>query len=284
MIYKSHFRFNKQERSGIFFLLLILVGFQIGYFYLKSKPFSGPTHFALNEVEQGQLDSLRAQLIVEEEKIFPFNPNYILDYKGYTLGMSPEELDRLHTYREQGKFVNSVEEFQQITHISDSLLELISPSFKFPQWKNSQASSQKKSAPNKTTVIIKDLNKATAEELESVYGIGATLSKRIIKFRDRLGGFLVNEQLYDVYGLQPEVVEKTLRNFQVKMVPNVNKINLNKADVSQLSQLIYIPKSLAYTIIEYRNLKGAFTSFQELGNVDGFPAEKLDRIALYLSL
>ncbi|GLU42396.1 ComEA family DNA-binding protein [Allomuricauda sp. NBRC 101325] len=284
MINKSHFRFKKQERSGIFFLLLILICFQVGYYYLKDKPFSGQSHFALNEVEQAQLDSLRQQLVLEDEKITSFNPNYISDYKGYTLGMLPEELDRLHAYREQGKFVNSTEEFQQVTQISDSLLEIISPSFKFPTWIHTKQPSMRKSIPPKTSVNIKDLNKATAEELETIYGIGATLSKRIIKFRDRLGGFLVNEQLYDVYGLQPEVVENTLRKFQVKETQSVNKINVNKADVAQLSELIYIPNPLAIRIVAYRNANGPFTSFKDLGNVDGFPTEKLDRIALYLSL
>ncbi|WP_375323831.1 ComEA family DNA-binding protein [Flagellimonas sp. GZD32] len=284
MKFKSHFRFNKQERSGIFFLLLILVSFQAGYFYLKAKPFFGPTHFVLNEVEQAQLDSLRAQLAINEVKVFTFNPNFISDYKGYTLGMSPEELDRLHTYREQGKFINSTEEFQQVTQISDSLLRAISPLFKFPTWVDYRQSSKNKRTTTKKSVVVKDLNKVTAEELESVYGIGATLSKRIIKFRDRLGGFLVDEQLYDVYGLPPEVVQNTLRKFHVIEVPSVPKINLNQADVSQLSALIYIPKSLAYTIVDYRNANGPFTSIQDLSKVDGFPTEKLDRIALYLSL
>jgi len=128
------------------------------------------------------------------------------------------------------------------------------------------------------------LNTASAEDLKSIYGIGETLSNRIVKFRDRLGGFLVNEQLYDVYGLKPEVVEKTLLEFQVLDVPSINKININKASAAELSQLIYINKSLAFDIVVYRDTKGAYQSFKELSNIDKFPTEKLDRIALYLSL
>ncbi len=137
---------------------------------------------------------------------------------------------------------------------------------------------------SKTEVKIKDLNTATVEDLKSVCGIGATLSERIIKFRDRLGGFLVNEQLCDVYGLKPEVVNRALLQFQVTGVPSVNKININKAGMEELSQVLYINRSLASEIVRYRNINGAFRSFQELGHVDKFPTEKLDRIALYLSL
>lgn len=125
---------------------------------------------------------------------------------------------------------------------------------------------------------------ATAEELETIYGIGATLSQRIVKFRDRLGGFLVNEQLYDVYGLQPEVVEGTLRKIQVQDPHTVVKVDVNKASSEELSQLVYINKTLAFNIVAYRDKNGLFATFWDLSQVDGFPTEKLDRIALYLSL
>ena len=127
--FKSHFKFNKQERSGIFFLLLIIVLLQIAYWAVSYLPFNKTSEsLMLNSKEQYLIDSLKVQESNESEpKIFPFNPNYITDYKGYTLGMSTEEIDALHSFRKQGKFVNSAKEFQEVTHVSDSLLEKISP-------------------------------------------------------------------------------------------------------------------------------------------------------------
>ena len=281
---KSHFRFNKQERSGIFFFLLMVIVLQGVYYYVKANPSQKETSFVLNTREQDRIDSLRIYQAKASIKIYPFNPNYITDYKGYTLGLSSSELDRLFAYRTQGRFVNSVEEFQTVTQISDSLLNEISSYFEFPDWVGKNQSSKKKISFVKKEKGTKDLNSATAEDLMEVYGIGETLSERIVKFRDRLGGFLVNEQLYDVYGLKPEVAEKALLKFQVIKVPTLDKININKAGIEELSQLIYINKSLASNIIDYRDKNGSFASFQELSNVDAFPTEKLDRIALYLSL
>tara|TARA_R110000744_G_scaffold140107_1_gene251342 strand:+ start:698 stop:1552 length:855 start_codon:yes stop_codon:yes gene_type:complete len=281
---KSHFRFNKQERSGIFFFLLMVIVLQGVYYYVKANPSQKETSFVLNTREQDRIDSLRIYQAKASIKIYPFNPNYITDYKGYTLGLSTSELDRLFAYRAQGRFVNSVEEFQTVTQISDSLLNEISSYFEFPDWVGKNQSSKKKISFVKKEKGTKDLNSATAEDLMEVYGIGETLSERIVKFRDRLGGFLVNEQLYDVYGLKPEVAEKALLKFQVIKVPTLDKININKAGIEELSQLIYINKSLASNIIDYRDKNGSFASFQELSNVDAFPTEKLDRIALYLSL
>ncbi|WP_318309915.1 ComEA family DNA-binding protein [Flagellimonas crocea] len=281
---QSHFRFNKQERSGIFFLLLIVILLQGGYYFAKANTSRPESRFVLDASEQAKIDSLKIQQSEAASKIYPFNPNYISDYRGYSLGLSTVELDKLFGYREQGNFVNSASEFQKVTGISDSLLNALSPYFKFPDWTHKNQNPRKTESKTVEKTVVKDLNGATAEDLEAIYGIGKTLSARIIKFRDRLGGFLANEQLYDVYGLEPEVVEKTLLKFQVLKTPSVEKININKASVDELSRLVYIPKTLAYNMISYRNQNGPFETFEDLKKVDTFPSEKLDRIALYLSL
>lgn len=220
---QPHFRFNKQERSGIFFLLLITIVFQVGYYYIKANPSPRETNFVLSVHEQSKIDSLINYKSEAAVKMYPFNPNYLSDYKGYTLGLSTSQLDRLFAFREEGKFVNSAKEFQAVTQVSDSLLNQISPYFKFPDWVTKHQSIKKVASKQKIAVKLRDLNAATTEDLKSIYGIGETLSERIIKFRDRLGGFLVNEQLYDVYGLKPEVVEKALLRFQVLEVPSIQK-------------------------------------------------------------
>ena len=126
---QSHFRFNKQERSGIFFLLLIVVLLQCVYYLVKANPATLEHRFALNVVEQSKLDSLKIQQFEASQRIFPFNPNYISDYKAYTLGLSSTEWDRLSAFRKEGNFVNSAEEFQAVTQVSDSLLHQMAPYF-----------------------------------------------------------------------------------------------------------------------------------------------------------
>ena len=283
---KSHFRFNKQERSGIFFLLLVIIGLQVAFYFVKAKPLNRESQIFVNEVAQVKLDSLKSTAHEDSYVIYPFNPNYISDEKGYTLGLSTEELDRLFAFRKKGRFVNSADAFQEVTQISDSLLEAIAPYFKFPQWKEWETSSTKKNKINlpKEIFTIKDLNAASAEDLKKINGIGEILSARIIKFRDRLGGFLVNEQLYDVYGLTPEIVDKVLDQYKVLQSPTIQKIPINTATVDQLAQLVYIDYSLAKQIVQYREENGDFASLDELTYVTSFPKERIDRIKLYLAL
>ncbi len=128
-----------------------------------------------------------------------------------------------------------------------------------------------------------NLNEATANDLRKVPGIGEVLSARIIKFRNGLGGFLTNEQLYDVYGLDSSVAERTLKKFQVIQAPKVEKININTASVEELANLVYIPYHVAENIVSYREENGMFSSLNELFNVSEFPINKIERLELYLS-
>ena len=307
---KSHFRFNRQERSGIFFLLLIIVSLQVGYYFFHH--FCRDTKqdsLTVDDDMQSQIDVLKqAALQKDSIKTYPFNPNFITDYKGYAMGMSVEEIDRLHAFRKQNKFANTTEEFQKVTQVSDSLLAVISPYFKFPEWtktrnrtlvnsyqsngviRSSKYSTPKTNASNQgrndivQDIDTKDLNSATAEELQTIYGIGEKLSARIIKFRDKLGGFLIDDQLYDVYGLETEVVKRTLQKFRVLKKPDIQKINVNTASVSEMATLVYLQKWVAESIVDYRNINNGILSLDELKNIEGFPSDKIDRLALYLSL
>jgi DNA uptake protein ComE-like DNA-binding protein len=253
----------------------------------NSVPDSSETNFALDMEVQKMLDSMREKSKIEDSpKLYPFNPNFISDYKGYTLGMSNEEIDRLLLFRSEDKWVYSAKEFQQVTLISDSLLQELAPLFKFPEWTQRPNVEINESLDNLTLTReeLKDLNLATAEDLKFIQGIGDKLSARIVKFRNRLGGFMVNEQLYDVYGLEEEVVIRILKKFSVKQQPFIRKININDATTDELKQLIYFNQNLAFQIVTYRDSVGIIQSFNELKKIEEFPSDKIDRIKLYLSL
>ena len=133
-IFKSHFWYTKNQRNGILFLLIIIIFLQL---ILHFKNFDSQQLVDLSQPKitfyKKQLDSLKKKSSKKKKfKIYPFNPYYISDYKGYQLGMNVDEIDRLLTHIEQRLYVNSAKEFQTITKISDSLLQKISPFFKFP--------------------------------------------------------------------------------------------------------------------------------------------------------
>jgi DNA uptake protein ComE-like DNA-binding protein len=291
-IFKSHFWYHKSQRNGIFFLGLCILIFQgIIVFVDFSTEEIVDIETSRIVAFRKQLDSLKKVRIADRKpKIYPFNPNYITDYKGAQLGMSLEEIDRLLAFRHSRKFVNSIQEFQKVTNISDSLLKAISPYFKFPDWvvnnkKKKLLTFQSKgfySKKPKYKTKTRDINKATKEDLKTIYGIGDKLSERIIKYRSKLQGFSTENQLFEVWGLDPKTASKVMVVFKVLELPNIQKSNLNTITFRELLKNPYIDYELCKIIFNYRDEVAELQDISELKNIIGFPLDLYDRIVLYL--
>ena len=286
---KSHFVFNRSQRNGILLLILVISGFlALNYYVDFSEENVLDTHSEEIIAIQKELDSLRAiEIASRKPKIYPFNPNFITDFKGYTLGMSNEEIDRLLALRKENKWINSVEDFKKVTKVSDSLLNKISPYFKFPDWvinPKPKTNYTKKGFKEKTFEQKVDLNIATQAQLEEVNGIGKAFSKRIIDYRSKLGSFTNDIQLYEVYGLDYQVTNRVLNEFTVKTPKEIAKMNLNNISASDIATVPGISFELAKRIWEYRILNERIESFSELEKIEGLTERKLKGIQLYLEL
>lgn len=283
----SFFGYTKSQRIGFLLLLVLCFVLQLFLFYWD---FDQKIPENKSEKEwvalQQRLDVLKEKNNESTYVIQQFNPNFITDYKGYKLGMSVVEIDRLLTYRKQNKFVNSAKEFQNVTKISDSLLQKMAPNFKFPDWiKNKKSSSSyvvyEKMVAKK--VVIADINQATAPQLMSLYGVGETLSKRILAYKNTVGGnFVSMDQIKEIWGLSPEVVEEVNKHFKIINEPVIKKIAINDASLKELSQFFYFKYALAKQILIYRSMNGDFKNIEDLAKIKGFPVEKANIINLYL--
>ena len=142
-INKPHFWYNKRQRNGVFYFLLVIISFQVLIFYFDDVWKGDNNEFveqlSLLEVE---VDSLQ-QLSNSKKKIYKFNPNFITDEKGYALGMSVSEIDRLLAYRSNGFWVNDLKSFQAVTLVSDALLSELAPYFIFPEFKKNKKTIRK---------------------------------------------------------------------------------------------------------------------------------------------
>lgn len=286
---KSHFVFNKSQRNGILLLVFFITGFLVLNYYVD---FSKERLLDINSKEviaiQKELDSLRTiEIESKKPKVFPFNPNFLSDFKGYALGMSTEEIDRLLAFRKENKWINSVKDFKKVTKVSDSLLNKISPYFKFPEWiSNSKPKKNylKKGFKEKTFQQKVDLNITTQEQLEKVNGIGKVYSKKIIDYRNKLGGFSDDIQIYQLYGLDYQVIKKVLNEFTVKTPKEIVKMNFNSISASDIATIPGISFDLAKRIWEYRILNEQIESFSQLQNIEGLTKRKLQGIQLYLKI
>jgi competence ComEA-like helix-hairpin-helix protein len=283
---QSILNYSRSQRIGIILFFLIVILTQGIYYFYDFKTIRNVSADKVKWLaNQTIIDSLKLEKNNFKTAIYPFNPNFISDFKGYKLGMNVDEIDRLLAFRKQNKFVNSPAEFQEVTKISDSLLKVISPFFKFPEWvtnkKNNFKPFERKefSKPEKNVVL--DINEASKEDLMKVYGIGDKISDRILTEKQKYGAFVSMEQMNDIWGLSPEVIEKLKSSFTVKSSDKAKKITINTLSVKELSQFPFFRYQLAKDMVIYRTMNGDL-KIEDLPKIKGFPVDKIKIIALYL--
>jgi len=280
-------KFSSSERIGLLFLFALIVIIQIGYHFLPERT---STESAIEKQEwlafQLKIDSTKELKTTYQYKIYPYNPNFITDYKGYKLGMTTAQLDRLFAFRKENKYVNSAKEFQQVTKVSDSLLKKMAVYFKFPDWVNQRKEYSSKFTPfpkkEKEVIVVKDINQATAEDLIKIRGIGEAISARILKEREKLGAFATMEQMQFIWGLSPEVIDYLNQYFKVVDISGLKMININSATLKELSAFSFFNYTLSREVVIYRSMNSKIKDAEDLTKIKGFPVEKVRIIALYL--
>jgi DNA uptake protein ComE-like DNA-binding protein len=292
--FRFFFRFTKDQQKGIMALFILIVLFQIGYFIVSSVDFTSEKEKTAQEKEwlahQQEINALKAKSGIHKDTIYPFNPNYLSDYRGYRLGLSVEQIDRLTAYRKLGKFVNSSSDFKLVTGVHDTLLQKLEPYFKFghkfedykPLVSGKQDASKGVAEKEKISTKIIDINEALEEDLVKVYGIGPYYAKTILKRRSALGGFVRMEQMDDFAEFSAEAKAGLKKRFAVVNKPLIDKINMNTASLVQLSRFPYFNKDIARSILTQRSMNGKIIKIDDLLEIQNFPVDKVKIIALYL--
>ena len=268
---------TKAQRKGIIWTLVLFLLIHLGIaFYPKNN--QNGNFLQLDSIAQLQIEALalKKQKSIKDT-IYPFNPNYITDFKAYQLGISMDAVYRIRAYRKAGKYINSEKTFQQITQLSNEELLRVRPYLKMP-----------KSFPTKTQKpkkkrIKKQLNAASATDLQQVYGIGEVFANRIISVRNTLGGFVVKDQLNDIWGLNHETQQRLWEHFVLDSIPTVKKQNINNLTIAQLAQHYYVSTSLASRIVAVRTQKEHLSSWSDLETIQQLDSVKKARLSLYLS-
>ena len=288
-------RFSKGHYFGIAILICSIGLLQLFIYWFNNQKDTTSLDLTQDEknwlLAQNEVDSIKEVNLENSNIIHPFNPNFISDYKGYKLGMTEAQIDKLHQFRKQNKYVNSNAEFQKLTGVSNEWMKKYAIFFKFPDWVTNKASKNYQSKfestyqkfnKKETKIVVQDLNTTNQVELEKVYMIGEKLALKIISERERFGNFASMEQLGFIWGISPEAIADLNKKFQIKSSVNIKKININTSTIKELQQFPYFNYTIAKNIVTFRSMNGDFKSSEDLTNVKQFPLEKLKIIALYL--
>jgi DNA uptake protein ComE-like DNA-binding protein len=135
--------------------------------------------------------------------------------------------------------------------------------------------------PNHTPMLVISLDNADSVVLEKLPGIGPVLSARIIKYRDKLGGFYEVDQLREVYGLSDSVFSKIAPLLRLEG-NRIKKIAINSASEEELRKHPYLQWKLAKQLIKFREAHGSFEEVKDLEEIWGLDRDKLKKLIPYL--
>lgn len=299
---KPFIEFSQSEKRGFFILLTALV-LAISFLVIKNtvaRHKSVVFDFSAYEQQISRykdsilenLDSndfryfsqnTRNRSFGRKLKPFTFDPN-TLSVEGWTkLGYSPKQAQAVDKYRKKGGIFRKKEDLKKIFFIDEDDYLLLEPYIvieHIPE-RDSYSTHTNERPPQQSVAKKIELNTADTADLKELRGIGSGYAKRIIKYRERLGGFCKPEQLMEVYGFSQELYEKVAPSITID-ADEVRKININTATIDQLKRHPYLDYYQAKAIVNYRNSSGRFATVNDLLKANLIYPETFEKIKPYL--
>ncbi len=212
---------------------------------------------------------------------FAFNPNHTGYDSLRRLGMVPHLARRIIHYREKGGRFREKRDLLRIYGFDSLFYQTLVPFIQLPEKAVRENYLATVPAERKVAATF-DLNMADTARLKRIYGIGNALSQRIVKFRDRLGGFISGQQLYEVYGLDSVVVKRLLEVSYIADGFQPRKFNVNTIDEHDLSAHPYVSGSIARAIVAYRFQHGSFRTMNDLRSIPILTEAIIEKIEPYI--
>ncbi len=255
-----------------------------------------PTDFSKDQAELDSLTRLwmveqkeeqRAEISKKEFAYFNFDPNTATKNELISLGFTDKLAARIINYRNKGGRYRVKSDLLKLYGMDSSFYANLVPHILLPETKEKPSFEKKEFSAREKSLKEKaqfNLNEADTLQLEKIYGIGPALAKRIVKYRDKLGGFFTQEQLREVYGLDTAVVKRIISASYLPDPANVKRINLNTTDEKTLAAHPYFGRKIASAIVAYRFQHGNFKSVDDLSRIPLIDKNNLGKLFPYITV
>lgn len=264
---KNYFGFNRQQRNGLFVLMLVsflLLITRIVYPYFISPPKVIIQNLPMLERKLDSNFMASKKSSYEKYKTptktvnrFIFDPNTVSKDQLIKLGFGEKRAAIFLKFRQRGFIFRKKEDLQKVFGISGKFYEALLPYVHIEKSHNNKEPqtatdfSQKPIIKKQNNTVITEINSADSSALENVRGIGPAFSKRIRKYRTSLGGFTNLNQLKEVYGFTEEMFNNISPQLSVN-VAAIKKLNLNKDDFKTINRHPYLSYETTKAIFDFR--------------------------------
>lgn len=312
MNYKEFFYFQKSDRSVLVVLLVLAVVVSVLLYGLGSKEETTALETSSLPIQENGQDSMAIYYVKRNADYkheddgnkqeyyhvdgnvverFPFDPNTADSTELLRLGLTSWQVRSIYRYRAKGGIYREPKDFARLYGLTVKQFRELEPYIRissdylpastlFTQEKPKKT--RKDSIAQMNTIKLKDneridLTETDTNTLKKVPGIGSYYAREIVRYGNRLGGYVSVKQLYEIEDLPEEV----MRYFELSQI-RVRKMNLNKMTLRQMKTHPYLNFYQCRAILDYRRLKGALKSMDELRMMKEFTPHDIERLQPYV--
>ncbi len=295
---RDYFAFSRTEARGSVVLLLctgllISAAAWFNQHWATAPPVPAEDWHTLDSLV-AVLDSISVAPTTEEAQVFLFNPNEADSAMLTQLGLKPYIAQRVLRYRAKGGTFYQRSDFRKIYGLPEKTYRRLYDYIQLPEQRTptqrkrkarpSLAARTTKSSSGAKKSIRLDINRADTAQLRQLSGIGRKLSARIVKFREKLGGFHRIEQLQQVYHMTDQGWGSLQQSAYVIPENSVQRLNINRCDVETLAQHPYISWDIARALVNHRRDYGEYRTLDDLKEVYLITPKLFEKIAPYLEI
>lgn len=241
--------------------------------FLKLKPYILLADKLNNEKQAYEKSTTNNQGYIPDT-LFHFNPNTTSREEWFKLGLKENQIKTINNYVSKGGVFYKKEDLKKIYGITDETYKKLEPFIKIESIRPNKV--------EKTTIYI-ELNSTTVNELVQINGIGDYLANGIIRYRQKLGGFVKKGQLLEIKNFPENTFTKIEAQLTVD-TKKIKKINLNFSEVQDFVKHPYLNYHQAKTIVQYRTDNGPYQTISTLLEKKIMPTNAFNKIKPYLSI
>ena len=268
---------SRREQLGFVGLVVILF-LVVGVIFMK-RPV---TEKEIDKQLLNWVESVRlSENVIKSKKdtVFRFNPNTESVKRLQMLGFSNMAIVNLLKYREAGGVIKSPDKLKQIYGVDsmlfDKLKGYVALDVKQQKPKEKYGYVSSRGSFNKVQINRVDENEEVSDKVELqleintadtamfalLKGIGPVLSRRIVAYRKKIGGYYSIQQLTEVYGLSQEVLDYNLPYLEVDETA-MEPMDISTASLRQMKNHPYLDFYMAKEIYEARKAEQLISIMQ----------------------
>ena len=289
------FYLQKSDRRTIILLLCVIVA-AVGVMKTVddgSTEEAAPTLQVTDKQDHRQRQQPRnhAYYQTEERKaeLFPFDPNTADSTQLLRLGLQPWQVRNIYKYRAAGGVYRQPRDFARLYGLPLKQFRRLEPYIRIKEEDMPAERYFYKYEPIEERDTMKYpiklqaeerivLNRADTAQLRKVPGIGPYFARKIVEYRERLGGYYRVQQLLEI----EDFPETAVDFFIIPDDTQLRKLNINRLSLNELKRHPYLNFYQARAIVDYRRLHGTIQSLDQLSLLRDFPREAIERLTPYV--